>query len=172
MRLFRLSGVALAGLAWAALTAASASEPDPTGAEADASSEIFNHVWVTADGRAHIRFEPCGEDELCGALEWIRNQEIHPDPILIDKNNPDEALRGRPLLGARILSGFKREGEVWRDGAIYRPKNGKTYRANITELGDGMIEVEGCLLLFCRAQVWMRIDMIRDTATLDAATAL
>ena len=59
-------------------------------------------TWLTAEGDAHIRVAPCGSDTYCGSVAWLKSP-IDPETGLprIDKNNPDAAKRGRPIVGTR-----------------------------------------------------------------------
>ena len=45
----------------------------------------------------------------------------------VDKENPDESLRNRPLLGLNIIKDFEFDEDEWNDGEIYDPKSGNTY---------------------------------------------
>jgi uncharacterized protein (DUF2147 family) len=68
----------------------------------------------------------------------------------VDANNPDPALRNRPIEGIILLSGFKESGDEW-EGQIYDPRAGKTYRSTLKKQPDGTLRVKGCLGPFCRA---------------------
>ena len=59
----------------------------------------------------------------------------------IDENNPDDQLRNRPLLGIVTLKDLiYNRGNVWVDGKMYYPKNGKEYRCKITLIDNNKIE--------------------------------
>ncbi len=45
----------------------------------------------------------------------------------LDKENPDESLRNRPLLNLNIITNFDFDDDEWIDGKIYDPKSGNTY---------------------------------------------
>lgn len=61
-----------------------------------------------------------------------------------DFNNPDEKLRGRPLLGMDLMSGFEHNGKnKWEEGRIYDPESGKEYRCKITMKDEDTLEVFG-----------------------------
>jgi uncharacterized protein (DUF2147 family) len=46
-----------------------------------------------------------------------------------DKENPEEGLRSRSIVGIQILSNFEynAKDKEWKNGSIYDPKSGKTY---------------------------------------------
>jgi uncharacterized protein (DUF2147 family) len=111
--------------------------------------------WRTADGLANVRIAPCGE-KLCGTIDWLK----HPNDKITglprkDPLNPDPKLRDRPLLGLPLLRDFVAAGpDHWSGGTIYDPDSGKTYDSKMTLRADGALKVEGCVVIFCRAQVW------------------
>ncbi|UUL82680.1 DUF2147 domain-containing protein [Sphingomonas sp. S1-29] len=108
--------------------------------------------WVTQGGEGVVAIERCG-GAICGKLARI----VKPTPgaPTTDVNNPDEALRNRPLLGTTILSGFIDGGKEWR-GTIYDPKSGRSYRSTVRASGD-KLAVKGCIAVFCRTQEWTRL---------------
>jgi uncharacterized protein (DUF2147 family) len=107
--------------------------------------------WMTQDGSALIRIEPCGQS-LCGNVSKVlAAQPGIPDT---DVHNPKAELRSRPLLGLPVLGGFSRSGTQWSGGTIYDPKTGKTYRSKLAVNADGTLKVSGCVLFICETQRW------------------
>jgi uncharacterized protein (DUF2147 family) len=107
-------------------------------------------TWKTEDGKALVRIAPCGAN-WCGRI--VKLLVAPPPGKGHDVNNPDPALRGRPILGLTILTGFSRQDGEWQ-GAIYDPQHGKSYRS-ILEPGDGgTLKVKGCISIFCKTQIW------------------
>lgn len=107
--------------------------------------------WLTDDGSAVIRVEPCGA-MACGRIERV----LDPRAPHRDVNNPDPLLRKEPLVGTQVLSKLAGAGARWRDGRAYDPKAGKVYRAQIVLLADGRLKVTGCVLFVCRSRFWTR----------------
>jgi uncharacterized protein (DUF2147 family) len=69
------------------------------------------------------------------------------------------AQHEQPVLGMTILTGLKKDGDEWNDGAILDPNNGKVYSCKITLIDGGTkLEVRGFIgiSLFGRTQVWER----------------
>ena len=93
----------------------------------------------------------CGDGTPCGRIAWI-------DPAsadtTTDTQNPDPALRGRPLVGLQLLSSFERGRNRWQAGTIYDPESGKTYKSRLRRRDDGMLEVQGCIAFICQTQRW------------------
>lgn len=52
-----------------------------------------------------------------------------------DDNNPEVALRQRPLLGLELLSGYRFTGRRW-EGHIYDPASGNTYSSRMERQGS------------------------------------
>ena len=71
-----------------------------------------------------------------------------------DINNPDEALRGQPIVGSQMLFGFERRGDRWRRGKIYNAENGRTYGSGINVRDDGNLNLKGCVGPICQTQTW------------------
>ncbi|HZZ68650.1 MAG TPA: DUF2147 domain-containing protein [Phenylobacterium sp.] len=117
--------------------------------------------WLTQAGDGKVRVGPCAADpaRACGALIWMKPPPNAPTGPVHDVNNPDPALRSRPMLGILIIRDFTREAPGhWGDGKIYDPNDGKTYKAKMSVAPDGALKVSGCVLVFCKAQTWTRAN--------------
>jgi uncharacterized protein (DUF2147 family) len=111
--------------------------------------------WLTVDRDSRVRITKCGPS-LCGTLAWLSEPNDENGKPKRDIYNPDDALRGRPVMGIPILLGLKRDGDHWA-GKIYNPENGKTYDARLRQLTDRSLELEGCVgFVFCEKQIWTR----------------
>jgi len=85
-------------------------------------------VWMNEDQDAHVQITKDG-DVFNGKIVWLEEpiREETGKPKL-DKENVDESLRTRPVMGLLLLHNFVFDGDdEWEDGKIYDPKNGKTY---------------------------------------------
>ena len=60
----------------------------------------------------------------------------------VDDNNPDEALRVRPIVGLEMFAGYQFEDDQWQ-GNIYDPESGKTYKSKVQLARDGRLEIRG-----------------------------
>jgi uncharacterized protein (DUF2147 family) len=106
--------------------------------------------WLTQDGSAIVQIGPCGGG-TCGRIATVL--KARPGAPTTDVNNPDPALRNRPVVGTTILSGFSDAGDDWR-GRIYDPRNGKSYKSIVARSPDGTLKVKGCISFICQTQVW------------------
>jgi uncharacterized protein (DUF2147 family) len=46
-----------------------------------------------------------------------------------DQANPDKALRLRPICGLQIVELADFDGKMWKNGRVYDPTDGKSYRS-------------------------------------------
>jgi len=83
----------------------------------------------------------CG-DRLCGTL--------------VASQAADGSALDSPNNGRRILWDMEpRGGGQYRNGQIYAPDRDQTYRSRMDRAGD-RLTVAGCVLFFCRDQIWTR----------------
>ena len=75
---------------------------------------------------------------------------------LMDKNNPDQAKQGQPVLGLEILNGFEFDKDEWNDGHIYDPESGKTYSCTLSLKDPHTLKVRGYIgiSLLGRTEIW------------------
>lgn len=94
--------------------------------------------WWTPGFRARVAIASC-ESALCGRVVWVW------DP------------RGAEL-GQEVLLSMQRDTRGgWNGGRAFNPDDGQTYAASMRLLDVDHLVVEGCLLFFCREQVWLRV---------------
>jgi len=147
MRKIWLSGVALIG----ALTPAVAATPLGT--------------WLVEEKTAEIRVVDCGS-VLWGVFAWEKSPGI-------DSNNPDPAMRNKPLLGSPLLLGLAPNADhsEWQ-GKVYNPQDGKQYDATVSTPDDQTLNLKGCLIGFlCKTVPWTRVGDPPTAATQAKAMA-
>jgi uncharacterized protein (DUF2147 family) len=112
--------------------------------------------WLTPKGGGKVHIAPCGP-KLCGTITWLKRSTDKAGQPLKDTLNPDPALKARPVVGVRILSGMKPAGDGrWTGGSIYNPGDGKTYDSKMTLDPTGVLKVQGCVTIVCITQIWTR----------------
>lgn len=114
-------------------------------------------TFLTEDGRARVRVERCGSapERICGYIVWMKETTDAKGQPLLDKLNPNPAMRSRPLLGHQLISGLRPGTEGRFAGEIYNAEDGKTYGITIWRETTDRLKVKGCLLgLFCSTQSW------------------
>ena len=115
-------------------------------------------TWVNPNGEDHILIYKKG-NKFYGKLDWIKFPNDETGKPKTDKNNPDETLRSRPELNLELLKDFTFDGDdVYEDGTIYDPKNGKTYSCKMT-LEGSTLRIRGYIgiSLFGRSEIWTRV---------------
>ena len=81
-------------------------------------------------------------------------------PGKLDEHNPDAKQKPEKLAGKEILKGFEFDGDdLWHNGTIYDPKNGKTYNCKITRDAKGNLNVRGFIgvSLIGRTTFWIKV---------------
>ena len=93
---------------------------------------------------------------LTGAITKLLRKDVKQDQVC-DQCTDDR--KDKPLIGMQIIRGAKKaEGkDVWEDGKILDPENGKTYGLRLTPIEGGKkLEVRGSIGPFGRTQTWVR----------------
>ena len=143
-----MSNKSLAGLALVLCTGLSFAQMTPVGnwhSIDDKTKEIKSEIQITDNGGV-----------LSGKVTKLLRKEAKQDAVC-DECTDDR--KGKPMLGLEIIRGAKKvEGkEVWEDGKILDPENGKTYALRLTPIEDGKkLEVRGSIAFFGRTQTWVR----------------
>ena len=115
-------------------------------------------LWSMANGKVMVKVRPCG-GTICGTIAGLKEpiSKIDGKPK-VDRENPDPALRQRPLIGLTILIGMKPAGEDTWKGAIYNPDDGNTYSATLT-LDGARMKVKGCVAgILCKTNNFVRLN--------------
>jgi uncharacterized protein (DUF2147 family) len=117
-------------------------------------------LWRSADdktgeAKAEIRIVDSG-GVLTGRIEKSLKKDAKPTC----EECKDER-KGQPIAGLEIIRGAKKSEtrEVWEDGKILDPENGKEYTLRLTPLEGGQkLQVRGYIGPFFRTQTWVRIQ--------------
>jgi uncharacterized protein (DUF2147 family) len=108
--------------------------------------------WFTDGQDSVVELGPCGPF-ICGKI--VKVMKTAPGGgIPIDRNNPDPALRTRPIQGIFIFRNFKDGGSEWTGGTLYDPRAGKEYKGTLARTPDGNLKVTGCFGPFCRSKTF------------------
>nr|WP_162583560.1 DUF2147 domain-containing protein [Variovorax sp. PBS-H4] len=111
----------------------------------------------TSEAKSQIRIADAG-GVLNGRIEKLLRKEAKQDAVC-DECTDDR--KGKPLVGLEIIRGAKKvEGkEVWEDGKILDPENGKSYTLRLTPIDGGKkLEVRGSVFGIGRTQTWVRVQ--------------
>jgi len=121
--------------------------------------------WTTAEAKSTVELYTCGA-KVCGKIIALKEPAYPADDkqgmagrIKIDRENPDPKLRNEPLIGLVILRDLERTSEGhWKNGTIYDPENGKTYKSKLTLVSPKQLNVRGYIgfALIGRTTEWTR----------------
>ena len=117
-------------------------------------------LWKTIDDetkaeKSQVRISEAG-GVLTGKVTKLLRKEARQDAVC-DECTDDR--KGKPVLGIEIIRGAKKvDGkDIWEDGKIMDPENGKSYSLKMTPIEGGKkLEVRGSIGPFGRTQTWVR----------------
>ncbi len=103
-------------------------------------AESLSGEWARDDGKAKVRFSPCG-GATCGSITWVR-----------DPNDPGK-------VGQRVFFDLVPAGENAWTGSAFNPEDGKNYTGKVTMSGASLL-TKGCVFggLICKSVAWHRAN--------------
>ena len=118
--------------------------------------------WHTIDDKTQEIKSEIAVTESAGVISAkitkLLRKEAKQDAVC-DKCSDDR--KDKPMLGLEIIRGAKKaeSKEVWEDGKILDPENGKTYTLRLTPIEGGRkLEVRGSVMGIGRTQTWVRVQ--------------
>ena len=111
---------------------------------------------ATNKPKAEIRIRETAGGTLLGVVEKPLAPAEFPNCDLCTDDR-----KGKPKLGMEIIRGAKKaEGkDVWEEGKILDPDNGKNYTLRMTPLeGGSKLQIRGYIGPFYRTQIWVRVQ--------------
>jgi len=93
---------------------------------------------------------------LSGKISKLLRKDAKQDDVCRECTDD---RKDKPLIGLEIIRGAKKADgkDVWEDGKILDPENGKTYNLRLTPIdGGAKLEVRGSIAFFGRTQTWVR----------------
>ncbi len=131
-------------------------------------------TWLVADNDAIVRIADCASlpgpgqagtprtsGTLCGNVVWLK-EPIDPSTgkPRVDSLNIDPAKKDQPILGMQGIFDMRpsTEPQQW-EGRVYNIDDGKIYSGNIIMKNDNELYVQGCFMMFCRGEQWVRQDV-------------
>ena len=122
--------------------------------------------WWNQENDAQIEIYPC-DGKYCGKIVWLKEPNFPSnDPKgmegkpKVDRENPDPAKKGQPILGLNLVWGFTYAGEnLWEGGFIYDPREGKTYKCKLSLETPDHLKVRGFIgiALIGKTNNWTRV---------------
>jgi len=116
-------------------------------------------TWLTDDGASKVDVSAAKADDgssiYAGKVTWLK-EPLRDGQPLRDANNADAGLRGRPILGLEILSGFKATAGGWSGGTVYSPRAGKSFPADLSIAPDGRLQLKVKAGIMSKTDYWTR----------------
>ena len=109
--------------------------------------------YMTANNEGMVEITK-RDSKYYGKLVWNKTEGK------LDVNNPDKTQHTVPIRGKELLKDFEFNGsDMWHNGTIYDPKNGKTYSCKITPDAKGNLNVRGFIgiSLIGRTSYWVKV---------------
>ncbi len=117
--------------------------------------------WLSSKKRNQVQIYKQG-NKYFGKLVWML-EPTYPgtNKPKVDKENPDEKLRNRPLMHLVLVTNLTYKGNnVWGDGEIYNPEDGKTYNCEVTLKDANSIDLRGYVMglsFLGKSKTWTRV---------------
>ena len=111
----------------------------------------------TGEPKAEVRIDQAG-GVLSGRIDKRLAKGAVPDAVCTECSDD---RKDKPMLGLEIIRGARKapDAEVWQDGKILDPENGRSYSLKMTPIEGGKkLEVRGSIGPFGRTQTWTRVD--------------
>ncbi len=110
-------------------------------------------VWRHPDNGSLIQIYPC-DGAICAKVMSVA------DPNRKDVNNPDPALRDRPIVGIVIWRHAKETARLQWSGSAYNPLDGATHYGTLHLTGDTALVVASCNLnvMPCFERTWTKVS--------------
>ncbi|MBY0412357.1 MAG: DUF2147 domain-containing protein [Burkholderiaceae bacterium] len=141
---------ALAAIALIATVGSASAQMTPVGhwqTMDEKTKEVKSQIVVTEAGGV-----------LSGKIEKLLRKDTKQDAVCTECSDD---RKDKPMLGLEIIRGAKKaeSKDVWEDGKILDPENGKTYGLRMTPIEGGQkLEVRGSIGPFGRTQTWTRVQ--------------
>lgn len=130
-------------------------------------------TWLVPNGDAIVRIADCAGLQaapvqpvtpggtLCGIVVWLK-EPIDPatGKPRVDSLNVDPAKKDQPILGMQGVFDMRpaKEPMQW-EGRVYNIDDGKVYDGSIVMRNDNELYIQGCFMLFCQGEEWVRQDV-------------
>ena len=66
--------------------------------------------------------------------------------------------KNKPILGLKIIEGLRKNADVYEDGTITNPENGKVYKCRLKLEDENTLQVRGYVAFFYKTQYWKPVD--------------
>ena len=98
----------------------------------------------TGKEKSQIRIYKASNGKYEGEIVWLKEPRYADGKEKMDKNNPEDKLKSRKVVGMKMLKDFTFDAKAdeWAGGSIYNPTSGKTYNSFMKMEGN-KLQVRG-----------------------------
>jgi uncharacterized protein (DUF2147 family) len=123
---------------------------------AQGNPEAIVGVWVSENKKLKVELYNVN-NKYFGKIVW-QYEKIDPETgkPKLDKENPDESKRNRPIMGLQVLKDFVYKDGYWQNGYVYNSQNGKTYACEIWLDGKDVLVLRGYWGIVYHTETWTR----------------
>jgi uncharacterized protein (DUF2147 family) len=138
---------------------------------AQSKADRLTGYYLTRDDKTHkeksqVQIFKSSDGKYHGKIVWVAEPLENGKPK-VDKNNPADNLKTRPIFGLPLLNGFTydSENDEWSDGTIYDPLSGKTYKCFMLFSDPNTLKVSGYIgkqwMGLKRTVIWTKEALLR-----------
>ncbi len=114
-------------------------------------------LWLTQNKQCKILIYKQGS-VYQGEIYWLERPFNKAGKPVVDKQNPEPALREKPLMHQIILHDFVKAGNRFK-GTVYNAEDGRSYQAECWLSDDTQtLYFRGYLLFFYKTEKWIRVE--------------
>ena len=118
--------------------------------------------WLSAHKRNQVQIYKQG-NKYYGKVVWmLEPNNLETGKPKLDAQNPNEALRTRPIVGTVIMSNLEYKGKnIWAGGEIYNPEDGRTYGCEVSLKNPNAINMRGYMIsmpFIGMTKTWTRVN--------------
>lgn len=120
-------------------------------------SEAILGTWLTQDQEGHVQIYK-KDDKYFGKITWLKEPNDEKGQPFTDTENPNPALKSRPLIDLDVALNFEYQNEEWINGQLYDPETGKSYKGKMWLTNDGQsLKVRGYWSVFYLTETWKKM---------------
>ena len=117
--------------------------------------------WLSSKKRNQVQIYKQG-NKYYGKLVWmVEPNDPNTHKAKVDKENPNENLRSRPLMNMLLLTNLTYKGNnLWDGGEIYNPEDGKTYSCDVSIKDANSLNLHGYVMgigFLGKTRTWTRV---------------
>lgn len=125
--------------------------------------------WLVETRDAVIRVSRVADGSYEGHIAWQLRDHYGPEDgaewngkVVVDRNNPDPALRGRLLDNLLLIWGlrYQVQEQDWQGGHVYNSDDGQTYRCRVRLNDPDHLRLRGYfgITLLGGSTTWTRVS--------------